>query len=198
MESCPEIEIGQVFSSADGEFGHVFNNLTDEEGGSMSCHLCNSVLKEPAAFWDHVSKIHGVRKDDYKIIEKNMQQCAESEDTNTTSNQDTTSAMDTTSKLTNTLSPDDKVDEGKDSASEEDVSEDPDEASTLEGNCSICDERVVATQIWEHVELKHGLKPEEYRACQRVLTVPDAEERNSSSVQGWAEKWSPGCIFQAS
>ena len=72
MESCTKLEIGHVFSSQDGEYGHVFQDKAEDEVELLKCQLCN-VMKQPVDFWDHVSKIHGVQKEDYNLIEKNMQ-----------------------------------------------------------------------------------------------------------------------------
>ena len=72
MESCTKLKIGQVFSSQDGEYGHVFQDKAEDEVELLKCQLCN-VTKEPVDFWDHVTKIHGVQKEDYNLIERNMQ-----------------------------------------------------------------------------------------------------------------------------
>ena len=72
MESCTKLKIGQVFSSQDVEYRHVFQDKTEDEVELLKCQLC-SVMKAPVDFWDHISKVHGVQKGDYNLIEKNMQ-----------------------------------------------------------------------------------------------------------------------------
>ena len=50
--------------------------------------------------------------------------------------------------------------------------------SSLEGSrnkCALCDERVPVAQFWVHVQLSHGLKPEEYHTVEDHLMRPEGD-----------------------
>ena len=194
MESCTKLKIGQVFSVGDPESKHMIfqsgiSRLRKDESGQcfLECHLCGEKLNEPVAFWDHVSRIHGVQKEDYSLFE-NLE----------VSTQNTTNANVPYATLNDDSRGGEELNDGsaqkeqdgggvgQDGTPKTNVSEDTNKEFTLEGNCAMCDERVLASQIWVHVLHKHGLRPEEYRTTEKTLMEPekaqiDAENQGTSS-----------------